>query len=198
MFLIRTVATLLSIWIATSAVSYAGDMTCAEIFSNKTYRDYYELAYAEFLRDRNLHNHDLKTITFKKKTYHVVDLLGLGLEGYVLRAADDQGRVSIFKHFPPNQRTSFLRQIWDYYRMNSGVQHPYTVVEIDFKNRIFRFDDIRGIPMNEISKYFKAAGAPWSVEERIWQMVAMVGYHHYDQNTLFDIDRQVFVAIDPH
>ena len=40
--------------------------------------------------------------------------------------------------------------------------------------------------------------APDQVISLISSKVAMEGYGYYDQNTLYDIDRHMFIAIDPH
>ena len=138
-----------------------------------------------------------KVVNFKGVDYKVIDYLGMGLEGLVVRVQDSAGQRSIMKIFL-NPRRGHLRQMWDYYQMNKGIKNPYTVIGIDHKNKIFQFADMRGLPMNHIDSQLLALGASEEAVSHIYKMVAMIGFRHYEQNVVYDIDRNIFVSIDPH
>lgn len=167
----------------------------------ESHHEYLQRAYSEMLRDVNQDlfgdNTIPWTLTFKGREYKILEYLGRGIEGLAVRVEDSSGKRSIMKVFVSNH-TSLIRQMWDYYRMNRVETHPYTVIGVDYRQRIFQFADIRGIPMNRINYYLTKVNAPESVRNAVYSQVALVGYRHYDQNTIYDIDRGVFVSIDPH
>lgn len=174
------------------------EKVCSTLFESVE-KDRFEEAYQYYLKSRKkVDREDIpKVITINKKVYQVIDLLGSGVEGIVVRIQGEDGKRHIAKVFVYNRR-SFLRQIWDYYQMNKGSKNPYTITEIDFKNKIFKFDDMRAIPMNEMRHILQEIKADKEFNY-IFSRVAMEklpGYH--DQNIVFDIDRKIFVAIDPH
>jgi hypothetical protein len=178
-------------------IGFAESKTCQSLFAQTDHEILVEV-YEQFLEKLNEHLDEApKTVMFKGQEYKVIDLLGSGIEGVVVRVEDSSGKKSIMKIFIYS-RNHILRQAWDYYKMNKGSKYPYTVVAIDYKNKIFQFEDMRGLPLRRLSQRLSEAGAPERIAQRIFGLLAMVGTAYYDQNVLYDIDRQVLIAIDPH
>lgn len=180
--------------------SYAIDKCTVALRSSENEAIHRELvkAYEYYLKKRNSSFKNLpKEISFRKDSYKVVDFLGGGIDGDVFRVENTSGKRTILKSFRNPLRT-FPRQIWDIYKMNKGTKYPYSIIAIDFKRKIIQFNDIRGLPMNEIVDIFEEAGISEQARIRVWQTLAMVGLRYQDNNEIYDIDRGVFVSIDPH
>lgn len=196
LFLLILVLGLYCIW---PAASFAQNGSCHNFFqSPNTPQEYLEKAYNRFLEKRNADVEGLPTeIQFKNKTYKIVNYLGVGIDGIVVRVRAPDNTLSIMKVII-TEKYYFLTQIWHYKKMNRITNNEYPVIGVDFKNRILQFENMRGIPMNLAYKILNEIGAPHSVTSIIATRVAMVGYRYHDQNTLYDIDRHIFVSIDPH
>jgi len=163
---------------------------------HEKYREVLERAYNLFLDSRTIPRNSPDQILFWRKRYNVVDFLGGEREAHVYRVENEHGDRSIFRVFRPE--TFFILGALEFYGARILGITLYRPINVDPVARIVQFQDIRGIPLDDLFIILKRMNAPEVLRSALHRIVLDNSRTFHHHNEILDIDTGNIVLIDLH